>query len=303
MSRCPDLPPSLRQAVFLEIDARRDGVVSQSELLTWYHGHISRGLKRLANRTPERPRAFIAWVTWCGSLWLSLPAYAVAILGALVPFLIAALISAVVNLAPIQFTMDLVLLWLSAILITVEARAAPSPRRTPPSPPPRRPRRPRRAARADALRGGAPLDAAHLPLRDPPPLPEATWHAVHPRRPRPARAGDTWRDLTTPPCHAPSGAPRHAALTPLSERAVGMALRVHARDPRHRASLRRHAHQHAPQAATRGPADRLGGRVALPRGDAGREGAVDVWHRRAVPVGRRRLDQSVGEARAARAPR
>tara|TARA_B100000795_G_scaffold250272_1_gene218349 strand:+ start:463 stop:609 length:147 start_codon:yes stop_codon:yes gene_type:complete len=31
------------QAVFLELDSHRDGLISQSELLTWYHGHVQPG--------------------------------------------------------------------------------------------------------------------------------------------------------------------------------------------------------------------------------------------------------------------
>ena len=49
------------QAVFLELDSHRDGLISQSELLTWYHGHVQPQLKRLANAKPAEPRRLSRW--------------------------------------------------------------------------------------------------------------------------------------------------------------------------------------------------------------------------------------------------
>jgi hypothetical protein len=50
------------QAVFLEMDAARIGVLNEQALLCWYHGHIGRELKRRANTKPQWPRSLQRWL-------------------------------------------------------------------------------------------------------------------------------------------------------------------------------------------------------------------------------------------------
>jgi len=82
------------QAVFLEIDSHRDGLISQSELLTWYHGNVQPQLKRLANAKPAEPRRFARWVLSSRAVLLELPLYAAITARLLLPASIAGMLSA-----------------------------------------------------------------------------------------------------------------------------------------------------------------------------------------------------------------
>lgn len=54
------------QAVFLEIDHRRCGLVDEAALLRWYHGHIGRTLKHIAKTPPPNPRpTYRGWLCRC----------------------------------------------------------------------------------------------------------------------------------------------------------------------------------------------------------------------------------------------
>ena len=87
------------QAVFLELDSYRDGLISQPELLTWYHGHVHPLLKRLANAPPAEPRSLRQWVAGGlphGVLY-ELPLYAAAGARLLVPSAVIGMAIAVVG--------------------------------------------------------------------------------------------------------------------------------------------------------------------------------------------------------------
>lgn len=85
------------QAVFLELDAHRDGLVSQSELLTWYHGHVHPFLKKLANTKPPQPRRLLGWLRSGRHVLLELPLYASLAARLLLPFSVAGMLGAVLG--------------------------------------------------------------------------------------------------------------------------------------------------------------------------------------------------------------
>ena len=75
------------QAVFLEIDGDRRGLLTEPQLLQWYHGHIGRELKKLANAkpTPGRARSLKRWLCSWPESPSDLSVYAAAINMLLLP--------------------------------------------------------------------------------------------------------------------------------------------------------------------------------------------------------------------------
>ena len=62
---CPLRPLRPLQAVFLEMDTRRDGVISETELKHWHLGHISRSLKSFAADPSPSARGLLQWLGNC----------------------------------------------------------------------------------------------------------------------------------------------------------------------------------------------------------------------------------------------
>lgn len=85
------------QAVFLELDSYRDGLISQPELLTWYHGHVHPMLKRLANSPPAEPRSMQQWLLNMPAVLYELPLYAAAGARLLVPSAVIGMAIAVIG--------------------------------------------------------------------------------------------------------------------------------------------------------------------------------------------------------------
>ena len=113
------------QAVFLEIDGERKGLLTEGQLLNWYHGHIGRKLKEIANTKPNpgTERTIMQWLTAWPDAPCDLSVYAAVMCAALIPFSFWGLIVSVAQHNLLRLVLNLYITCLAGLMLVIETRA------------------------------------------------------------------------------------------------------------------------------------------------------------------------------------
>lgn len=114
------------QAVLLEIDGRRCGLVDEHALLRWYHGHIGRTLKQIAKAPPDPDacRTYAQWALRCPAAAHDLSVWASALMALLAPAAASAALVSLIHPNVLQLVLSVYLLVVACVLFVVEARVA-----------------------------------------------------------------------------------------------------------------------------------------------------------------------------------
>ena len=118
------------QAVFLEIDGDRRGLLTEAQLLNWYHGHIGRQLKKLANAKPPpgEARTVRKWLcSWPDSAF-DLSIYAAAMNLVLIPTSLFAMLLSISDQSLLQLVLNLYICVIAILMLVIETRAEPTRR-------------------------------------------------------------------------------------------------------------------------------------------------------------------------------
>ena len=110
------------QAVFLEIDGPRRGLLTEASLLVWYHGHIGRHLKRLINETPPAHRSLRKWLLTWPSTALDLSVWATFACLLMLPASIVAAVTALAQRSLLQLVINLYLSVLAVLMLVIEVK-------------------------------------------------------------------------------------------------------------------------------------------------------------------------------------
>ena len=110
------------QAVFLEIDGPRRGMLTESSLLVWYYGHIGRHLKKLILKRPPCHRSLKQWLLRWPEAALDLSTWAALVCTILVPSSLVAIVHAVAQRSLIELVMNLYLCVLSSLMLVLEVK-------------------------------------------------------------------------------------------------------------------------------------------------------------------------------------
>ena len=111
------------QALFLEMDRDRSGVVTEADLHCFYKGHIGRTLKRFAKRKNARRRTLRTWLCGSGaSVLLTLPFWGMVVSVVMVPSAIAGMWYAVGQRSFLQLVINFYLTLFAILMVVVESR-------------------------------------------------------------------------------------------------------------------------------------------------------------------------------------